>query len=400
MRRRTAGSGFETTPIASYSLPDLETTAGIGAFLQLRDVVANDIVSHATPLVSVDAPAGRSVGPDSYHFYLQARARVLENFCEGGRAVELLRQALAIDESFAEAWQLLGEVYYNHAWACGRGHAILAKARAALERAAELRPLWIEPKLLKSTLLVEIGEAEQGYEEALKLDRAFPDHPFVLELQSYALRYAGFVSRSVELLERSRELDPLLMSNGPTGESPAPYLYALDLASFEAALPANPSSYHRFYRSLALLLGGDLEEADRLASLAYRSSPEDVFGQLSRALTLTLNEDSEGARVAIDNLSRQRRDLGARDGEITYKQAQLLAFAGDLSGSLRELENAVDDGFFCVRCFETDPLLKDLRQLERFRELLARASARHTAFASRFDLEPELARQRQAQLGL
>ncbi len=384
-----ADQALQTTPIGSYPFPDLRTESGVMEFLQLRDVIAKDIIRNTVSLAKGVVGDDRDTDPEAYRLYLLAREEVLDNLCEGGRAVELLDQALDVDPDLAEAWQLLGETHYNHAWACGHGMSALNEARAALSRAGDIRPGWIEPRLLRVSLLVEAGQAEQGYAEALELESLFPEHPWALELKSYALRYAGFVGRSVELYERARELNPLLLTEGTTGESPTPYLYALDIDEFEAVLPTYPSAYIRYYRSLAALLRGDEESALRLSTLAYRSSPEGVFGQFARAMSLALEGDLAGARVVVESMSRQRTELEALDGEIDYKQAQLLALAGDDEGALQELDLAVERGFFCARCLLTDPLLDDLRGSDGFTQVVERAVERHLAFAERFGLEPE-----------
>jgi hypothetical protein len=71
---------------------------------------------------------------------------------------------------------------------------------------------------------------------------------------------------------------------------------------------------------------------------------------------------------------------------MTYKQAQLLALAGDREASVAELERAVQQGFVCARCIEQDPALGAIHDMPRFQRALAAARARHTAFATRFAL--------------
>ena len=83
-------------------------------------------------------------------------------------------------------------------------------------------------------------------------------------------------------------------------------------------------------------------------------------------------------------------NLPLKDGEVTYKQAQLLALAKDPEGALDNLAEAVEEGFFCVVCIEQDPVLSTLKSEPRFAAIAESARRRHLSFAERFNLQPQL----------
>jgi hypothetical protein len=86
----------------------------------------------------------------------------------------------------------------------------------------------------------------------------------------------------------------------------------------------------------------------------------------------------------LHQIVRERRETGARDGETTYRIAQLLVMAGDRDLGLEHVTRAVAEGFFCSSCIQNDPLIASLRQDQRFSETVDRSRQRQVAFRSRF----------------
>lgn len=52
----------------------------------------------------------------------------------------------------------------------------------------------------------------------------------------------------------------------------------------------------------------------------------------------------------------------------------------------------MDEGFFCALCLRHEPVLAPLRGRADFATVVARATARHLAFARRYGLVPETGR--------
>ena len=277
---------------------------------------------------------------------------------------------------------LLGWAHDNQATACGQDGSHYDHAMAAAMRAAELAPELPASTPLRVAILVETGRVEEAYALVNETVRRFPDAPDVRYARAYALTYAGFIDEARRELQRVLELDPGYLTAG--GWTPNVLLYEREWDRFLALLPATGTPLFRFYRGYALFQKGQLAEAREHVAPSFKLNPHDVFARFGQAMTAILGRQPNDAIAQIRQLARQRVELGSRDGEVTYKQAQLLALAGDRDGSLDELARAVAQGFFCARCFEQDPALESIRPTDRFRATLTAARERHRAFGSRF----------------
>lgn len=377
-------------PLGRYSVPRLDAGTDLAAFLAVRDAVVDRVLELMGPAVGESPGTGVAPrDPEAYRLYLLAYRRLLENYCGGGAAEELVQRSLEIDPDFALAWDVLATAYYNRVWACGEDASLYRRAMEATDRAIALDPELPNPHYRKITLLIETGEVESAYTLIRERLRERPHSPQALNAQSYALRVAGFLRPSSAALEKLLEVDPLVFDIGALGGSPNTFLYQGKLDRFLQVLPASEMPYIRYYRGFAELLRDRVDAARAELEPAFRAGPGEVFGRLAYALLATVEGDGAAARRIVDSLARQRQRLGGADGEITYKEAQILALAGAREEAIERLSAAVDQGFFCAPCLIADPSLDSLRDAVEWEPVLEAARRRHRAFGRRFGLQPE-----------
>ncbi len=103
-----------------------------------------------------------------------------------------------------------------------------------------------------------------------------------------------------------------------------------------------------------------------------------------------IEQDEISAINVIDAISQQRNAKKLSDGEMTYKLVQLYALANANELALKNLQIAVDQGFFPVNYFLNDPALTSIQNTEFFSTIMRQATQRHEAFAERFGLESEV----------
>lgn len=384
-----AASSRQSTPLGTYELPSLDGSADLAAFVRTRDVVVRRMVDLIVPALTIPEAPHLTDDPEAYRAYLLGFKSLLESFCDGGIAIEMATRALERDSEFVQAWLLLSAAHYNAVWACGESGSHFAEALAAADRAHELAPDLVIAQLARVTISVETGRVEEALEIVRDIGDRNPNHSAAREARIYCLRYAGYLRQAEEHLRVLLIADPLFYSTAWEGEAPNTLLYLNRLDEYLRHLPAIDTPYHRFYRGLTETLRGNKKVAREVLEPAFRANPADLFARLSHALLAILEGDLEVGGIVVRQIALQRQELGANDGEITYKQAQLLTMAGDLEGGLENLGLAVDQGFFPVTYFETDPLLDPLRELPAFEAILTRASARHRKFGERFGLTPE-----------
>jgi tetratricopeptide (TPR) repeat protein len=231
---------------------------------------------------------------------------------------------------------------------------------------------------------VESGRAEDAFAGLLAAEKSAAGGPDVPFFESYALSYAGYLERSRALVEEALRRDPTFLADG--GWTPNALLYLGEHERFLEHLPAGESPLFRFYRGLAELRRGREKEARTVLAPAYAQAPNDLFARLAQALLDSREGRPEQARTVLSQLVLQRRQTGARDGELTFKVAQLYALLGDRASAAEQAELAIAQGFFCVACFEGDAWLGEVLADPAVARALQRARDRHRAFGRRFGL--------------
>jgi tetratricopeptide (TPR) repeat protein len=378
--------------VGTYEIPAMATRPALERFVQVRNAIADDVVEHLRPtLESRDLGGLSPVDPEAWRLYLQARERFATITCGDADALlDLLDRSLRLDPEFAVAWVAKGFALYSQSWSCGREAAFAEQALEAARRGRELAPQFPAAVFLEVTLRVEAGEAEEAYALLLSQWSGIESSPFAYLARAYALRYAGFLGLASEAVDQALELDPLVVTEFDW--QPTSLLYRGDIERFLEYLPATDVPADRYYRGMALARLGRLDAARETLDPAFRLNPSDLFARFSSCLVATLEGDEATGLEIVRGIVRQRQELGTPDGEMTFKEAQLLAWAGSLDEALVRLQSAVDGGFFCPRCLADEPVFAAARGDSRFTGALERARERHLAFATRFELQPESSR--------
>jgi tetratricopeptide (TPR) repeat protein len=139
-----------------------------------------------------------------------------------------VQEAIELDPKFAEAYELLANVY----WSQGGTDVKMAEAQKLMGEAAA-KALAIDPDLVFAQALYESGNLDTysylGEIEALeRAVREQPGNPATLDALIYDLMEAGYLREALHLAERLVELEPLsLVANQRLFES----LYAVGRTS-------------------------------------------------------------------------------------------------------------------------------------------------------------------------
>ncbi len=376
---------FDRAPLLRFELDLPSTNERLDRFNRQRAEVAEQLAG----ALEIDrlppfSEARNAASVEAFQRARQAWHALEENFCSEA-ALVWAREATELEPDYADGWSFYAAALNGAAWSCGRDQALLDEAVTAARRALALAPE-LEPRyrMFEIDMMIESGRVEEGYAAYLELESK--GWPTILESSAgYALRYMGFLELAEERMRNDLERNPLLYLDY-SGMVPNELLYQERYSEFLDLLPAGTSSYHRFYRGWALYLDGRLEEAVEVLRPAFRERPDDLWGRYSQALLELVEGREEAAAAVLVQLERQREEVGHGDGEVSYKQAQLFAAAGDERAALRNLERTIDAGFVCTPCFEGDPTLRSVLATEKARTLLERAEIRRAAFARRFGL--------------
>ena len=353
----------------------------MGDVFQVQDDLARQVVdSLALPLtgrerglLDRDVPASGHV----YELYLRANHLAHGATLEPARlmaARELYTACLEEDPQYAPAWAQIGRVYRVLAkWAERRDEASIQRAREAFERAFALNPqLPLAHHLYTHFEIEELGRAETAMIRLLSRVRDMPTDADLYAGLVVACRYCGLLQASLTADARAQQLDPnvrtsvdqtwLLLGDKDNPrrfadrEDPGPLMITL--------LQENRLSEAR--RILA----------DRLPSVAQMGGVEHAF---IRAVVAVLDGRASEVKTEVDRIRRS----GFRDPEGLLYGTLLLAQAGEHEDALSLLEEVVEGGLVCTE-MQAMPWMAPLRGLERFEEIMRRATAARDRAAQAF----------------
>jgi TolB-like protein len=174
----------------------------------VQDDVAAAIIDELQILVGESPKRGRPTdNSEAYTLFLQARALLNEfNLRE---AESTVLDAIALDPNFAEAYELLANIYWAQA-----GGILEAPAAQELMGRTAAKALSLDPDLVLARALQRSGNLStyslldeiDAYTQA---SLAEPDNPLILGALVFNLRRAGYLDEALDVAERLVALDPL-----------------------------------------------------------------------------------------------------------------------------------------------------------------------------------------------
>jgi adenylate cyclase len=177
----------------------------------VQDDVAAAIIDALQLHVGTSLARGRPTeSSEAYAFFLKARASL--NAGATGDAFEFVLRAIELDETFAEAHELLAYCYWN----LGDLASSAAESQKLMGEAAA-KALAIDPDLVVAQVLYQAGNTETySYMreiEALEWGvRQQPGNPMLLQTLSWDLLEAGYLQEALGVAERQVQVDPLSTS--------------------------------------------------------------------------------------------------------------------------------------------------------------------------------------------
>jgi len=312
-----------------------------------------------------EASASRPKNQQAYDFYLRSVA-VPHDPAPNKEAIKMLEWAVGIDNSYAPAWEALGQRYYFDSVFGGGGEEMFQRSNSAYERAVSLDPNRIMAASQLITNRVERGELGRAYDAATDLvarRNQSADAHFAL---AYVLRYGGMLDQSIQECNTARHLDPgnftfrscawSFLENGKTDR-------AMDFVHLDAG-----SEWAAWVTPYIYLAEGNVNEA-REAAKSMGKGPT-YHRELMEACTAA-QRPPDFAKIVRDNESSVMMEP---DAEAWYHVGALMAACGQNEPALRLLKAAVQQNYCAYSALLDDPLLKDLRKETAFNEVLTASS--------------------------
>jgi tetratricopeptide (TPR) repeat protein len=351
--------------------------------LTLQDRVTQEIVKglelNLTASEAQHLKPESRVDPLAYEDYLRGvDLYSSNNFAD---AIAMLEKSAAIDPNFAPTWAQLGRVYTTNASLKAGGREQYDKAQAAYEKAMALNPGLVESRIYMANMLTDTGRVELAVPLLRTALQTSPNNPALHWELGYAYRFAGMLQESAAECEKARQNDPNVKINSSALNA---YLYLGEYEKFLGTLPLKDSAYLLFYRGLAEFYLGRPEQATQHFDRAYALDPSLMPARVGKALSESIAGQHDAALQLLRHTEDEMESRGVGDAEFKYKMTQAYAVLGEKQSALHMLQHAVEGGFFCYPCLESDPLLASIRSDPEFRRLAAEARERHEQFKARF----------------
>jgi serine/threonine-protein kinase len=296
---------------------------------------------------------------EAYRAYLKGRYHwFIRSSSDIEKAIEYLKEAVAIDPEYALAYAGLADCYgVLSVYLPVDPEEIYPKAKAAAMKALELDESLAEAHTALACILENYewdwDGAEREIERAIILN---PGYATAYQWKAENSITRGRFDEAVEVMNKARELDPLsLFMNARVGLA---FYYARRYdeakAILETTLEVDPSfAQARYFLSLVYAIEDRYEEAIELL-------PEESY-RAWVAILHAWNGNADRAHAVMDDVLS--RESGGYDWSSV--RASFCFALGDLDGCFEWLERAVEEKdsrlLTMIRSPRTDPLRDDPR---------------------------------------
>jgi adenylate cyclase len=361
---------------------------------EIQDEIAGTIVEKIRPKLMGEAtpalvhPTTRS--REAYELYLRAGERLwLVGKWETRTAIEMLKDALAIDPGYADGWARLASACCNLHFTFDPDPRWHAQAKEAVQRAFALNPNGAEAHLAHARILWSPDEGFQNERALRSLTRS-------LELQPgshLALAWKGLILSHVGLLDEAQECLAPALAIQPDDPMTLTmivqvfwyqgrYETAIDLLTRCLEHAPALAMAHLVHGALWAYLD-ELERAERALATARGLLGEEPMLDASEALVWAKRGDEERALSALARAARGKPSLG-HDHHANHYAAAAYAVLGRRTDAIEQLRIASRTGLPNHPLFSTDPHLASLQEEPAMRQLLAVLAESDVEFRAEF----------------
>ncbi len=306
----------------------------------------------------------RPKNAEAYDLYLHSLA-LPHDAGPNKDAIAVLEHVVAVDPTYAPAWEQLGLRCYFDADYSDGGEPMFQRSNQACERALELDPNRVTAARQLIANRVERGELGKAYQAAQALVKRRPESGEAHFAMSYVYRYAGMLEQSASECNTAMALDPgsytfrscawAFMELGKTER-------ARDFVRLDEG-----SEWAAYVMPSILLREGKIAEAREAVKL-MPSAPRYHRDLLEACLQLRPAADLDRmAQEAETSLPTEP------DAETWYYQGALFGYCGKKQAALHLLQSAVEQNYCAYSNLLSDPLLAKLRTETAFDKVLTAA---------------------------
>jgi len=310
---------------------------------------------------------------DAYGLFLRSTSFAASG-APNQQALQMLESSVALDPTYAPAWAGIASRAYYSARFGGGGPAMMQRSDEAAERALALDPDYMDASAELILHDAERGKLAKSYREALDLVNRHPDNANAHHLLNYVLRYAGHLDEAKRQCEMAYLLDPIIWGScGITFIESGDYKRAPNFMRMGHDTEWSKAINIEFY-----MRQGKTEVA---ASIGAPAIPHwDSYKML-----LACAQHKPPSEIASLVPGAEADD----DPEITYLFAGHLSYCGQSEEALHFLQTAVEANYCSYPAMDIDPMLANIRERPKFREIRAAGIACQKNFDAQRGTTPQ-----------
>ncbi|MBO3116159.1 tetratricopeptide repeat protein [Winogradskyella sp. DF17] len=186
----------------------------LDSIFKIQDDIAQEVSNQLESSLLGKRPNLYKPKVEAYNLYLQARHFTNQNTKEGYiTAEDLINQSLAIDSSYAEAWDALAHIHNNGVYNFNIGNSAekIYQGIEAAEKALQLNPDLAEAYTTLGSLQNKVWRFEESLKNMNIAVELQPNNAVILG--TAALYTLGDLEKSVALIQQAIANDPLIYTN-------------------------------------------------------------------------------------------------------------------------------------------------------------------------------------------
>jgi TolB-like protein/DNA-binding winged helix-turn-helix (wHTH) protein/Tfp pilus assembly protein PilF len=314
----------------------------------IADAIATAVASRVAPGESEPQPTALPADRRAYELYLRALVLFRKDRVDDYKlAAGALREAVAIDPSFATAWALLSRADAKLFFSGAGGDVQRSESRSALDKAKAIAPARLEVRLADGFYKYHVERDYPAAARALEaIMTTWPNNAEVLQSFGFVTRRVGRWDDSIRALREVVRLDPLVPGNySRLAETLAMHREPGEtLKTLDAGLALWPEDTDLLTHKICVLQSsGQLDRAAfELARLPPAQLDEFVLGVRGNQYAQT-RQFAEGLRYF--ETVRTRAEVATWDPELTaifdIDIGDFRRWTGDENGARTEYEAAL-----------------------------------------------------------
>lgn len=324
-----------------------------------------------------------TVNAEAYESYLKARTLLYKFITQTldhrdlDEAVDLFTEAVEMDQGFALAHSGLGVCRLNYVLKGMGGLEHYTKAKESFNRALEIDPKLIEPRVRMVYIDLVEGRSDVAQQEIRRLLRHAPNEPSVHAAAAYVYRLSGQYARALDEWDCYLRLSPTDIVYASYNRARM-YIYQQDYKRAEAELakglafePHHPNLLA--YGAMSDFYKGDIDKAKRALEDLLAQHPDLHSQKLLLAYCyLTLGERER----ALDLLDSRVIETARADQDIAYRLASAYALDNQADDAIAWLQRSMAMGNENYPWIATNSNWQGLADEPRFQAILASLKAK------------------------